>query len=625
MSWTDELYSVYEKNCGNADNVPLLLPISHSTANAQIEITLTESGDFVQAVRVEKADAETVIPVTNDSAARSSGIAPHPFADKLVYIAGDYGKYSVGKNSDNTKYFEAYIEQLKNWAVSEHSHKAVKAVLTYLEKNSIVGDLISCGAFAADETGKLKSGEKIQGIAQEDAFVRFKINYSGSEFLHESRTWKDSTLYDSFTAYNSSREQDLQLCYATGKILPVTYKHPSKIRNAGDKGKLISANDESGFAYRGRFQNKEQAISVSYDFSQKMHNALKWLIAKQGVNIENSLTLVVWESAMRDLPKIMEAANGLFDDEIEEMQYADTYQKYQDQLKKSIFGCKDRLEKNSKAMIMGLDSATTGRLSIGIYSELQSSEFLESVEKWHRDTAWYRFNGKKKRTEINSFGLREIAESAFGTEQNGFVKCKSELITDCVCRLVPCVSEKRKLPKDIVRALVNRASAPLKYENYFNWLKVLDCACGMLRKSKIENKEECKMALDENCTERSYLYGRLLAVADAAEARTYEKGENRTTNAKRYFEAFSNRPCTTWAIIRNRLSPYLEKLDKMNKSNHKDNYYASLINTITDMFERDDFADDRKLDPIYLHGYSCQLMKLYGGKDGTNDTNNEEE
>lgn len=623
MSWTNELYNVYEKNCGKADNVPLLLPVSHSTANAQIEVTLNENGDFVKAERVEKANAETVIPVTNDSAARSSGISPHPFADKLVYISGDYGKHFGGKNSDNIKYFDTYIKQLRNWAVSKYSHKAVKAVLSYIEKKCIVGDLIRSGALVADEAGMLKDSEKIEGIPQEDSFVRFRINYS--DFLKESCTWKDKTLFDSFIDYNSSKEQDMRLCYATGKLLPVTYKHPSKIRNAGDKGKLISANDESGFAYRGRFRDKEEAISVSYDFSQKMHNALKWLIAKQGV-YEGSLTLVVWESAMRELPKITVSADEfMFEDEAEEQQYADTYPMYREKLKKSIFGYKSSLDRDSKAMVMGLDSATTGRLSIGLYSELQGSEFLDNIEKWHSDTAWHRFNGRKKCTEINSFGLGEIIDCAFGTERGIKIECVNpKLKTACVCRLVPCVSEGRKLPQDIVRALVNKASCPLKYDNYFNWLKVLECACGMLRKSKIDNKEECKMALDENCKERSYLYGRLLAVADAAEASTYEVVEKRTTNAKRYFEAFSNRPYTTWDIIRKRLSPYLEKHDKMNKSGHYENYYANLINTITDKFERSDFEDNSKLDPIYLHAYSCQLMNMRGGNK-KDDANNKEE
>lgn len=127
------------------------------------------------------------------------------------------------------------------------------------------------------------------------------------------------------------------------------------------------------------------------------------------------------------------------------------------------------------------------------------------------------------------------------------------------------------------------------------------------------------MALDESCTDRSYLYGRLLAAADAAESSTYERDDRRTTNAKRYFEAFSNRPCTTWNIIRNRLSPYLEKLSEGSKR-----YYESLIDNITDKFEREDFTDNSKLDPQYLHAYSCQIKAIYGGNK-KNAADNEEE
>lgn len=624
MSWTNELYAVYEKNWGGpySEN-PMLLPISHSTANAQIEIMLDEDGTFVKAERVPKAEAVTVIPVTNDSAARSSGIAPHPFADKLIYIAGDYEKYFNGKKSDNSAFFNAYTEQLEKWAESKYSHQAVRTLLTYLEKRSLIGDLIKSGVLVSDNSGMLKSGEKLEGISQEDSFVRFRINYHDESL--ESRTWKDKTLIDSFIEYNSSLDWDKQLCYATGKILPVTYKHPSKIRNAGDKGRLISSNDESGFAYRGRFRGKEDAISVSYDFSQKMHNALKWLIARQGVNIENSLMLIVWESALRELPNIINSASEFeFDDETEEQIYADTYVKYKEQLKKSIFGYKNKLDGSSKAMVMGLDSAVTGRLSIGLYSELQSSELLENIQKWHEDTAWFTYNNKQHRYVFDSFELRNIINCAFGIERGKFIECSDpKLKTDYMCRLIPCVTEGRKIPKDIIRSLMNKAIFPLKYSNYYNWRNVLSVTCGMIRKEKLENKEECTMALDENCSDRSYLYGRLLAVADAAESRTYESGEKRTTNAKRYFNAFSNRPCTTWNIIRNQLSPYLEKLDKTNTSVYSDNYYTNLINEITDKFSREDFSDNSKLDPVFLHAYSCQIKALYSGN--KNNINNEEE
>lgn len=647
MSWTNELYNVYEKNWGGPySNDPLLLPVAHSTANAQIEVMIDEDGNFIKAERVNKDQAVTVIPVTIDSNTRSgTGAIPHPFADKMVYIAGDYGKYFKGKNSDNSDHFNAYMEQLKNWADSEYSHKAVKAVLKYLDKKSMIHDLIVHGVLIADDSGMLKSGEKINGIVQEDSFVRFRIGYADGGC--DGRTWKDSTLYDSFIAYNASQEQNVQLCYAEGKLLPVTYKHPSKIRNAGDKGRLISANDESGFAYRGRFNDKEQAISVSYDFSQKMHNALKWLIARQGINLKKrgneyredsenqensadqedavkkdskakkennlggSVTVIVWESAMRELPTILDSADG-FEDEKEECLYADTYPLYKERLEKYIFGFKDKLclNKDSKAMVMILDSATVGRISIGFYSELQSSQFLENLQKWHDDTVWFMYSKKQQGYVYNSFALKNIIVCALGTEQGNKINCKKELVSEYICRLIPCVVEGRKIPKDIVRNLVNRASCPLNYSNFYNWRNVLAAACGMIRKEKIDNKEECSLALDPNNHDRDYLYGRLLAVADIAELTTYDTDDRRTTNAKRYFSSFASRPCSTWEIIRKQLVPYLGKLDKDNRSDYHDNYYTNMIHSITSMFSRTDFEDNSKLDPIYLHAYSCQVKEM---------------
>ena len=63
---------------------PLLLPVAHLTQNAQLEVVLDEEGHFLRAYRVDKEDAVTVIPVTEDSGTRAgSAIYPHPLADKL--------------------------------------------------------------------------------------------------------------------------------------------------------------------------------------------------------------------------------------------------------------------------------------------------------------------------------------------------------------------------------------------------------------------------------------------------------------------------------------------------------------------------------------------------------------
>ena len=72
------------------------------------------------------------------------------------------------------------------------------------------------------------------------------------------------------------------MCYVKGQAIPCSDKHPAKVRNTGDKSKLISANDTEGFTYRGRFVDKTQVVRVGYETTQKAHNALRWLIDKQG-------------------------------------------------------------------------------------------------------------------------------------------------------------------------------------------------------------------------------------------------------------------------------------------------------------------------------------------------------
>ena len=129
------------------------------------------------------------------------------------------------------------------------------------------------------------------------------------------------------------------------------------------------------------------------------------------------------------------------------------------------------------------------------------------------------------------------------------------------------------------------------------------------------------MALDKECRNRDYLFGRLLAVAEAAERSTYAKEEDRITNAMRFFNAFANRPSTGWDTIYKRLIPYFKKMENKNRIR-----YFSLIEEISAKMSREDFADNTKLKPEFLHAYSCQLNDIYTPKsEKTEETNDTQE
>lgn len=612
MSFANELYKVYElaKDNPSLKSVKPLLPISHSTANAQIEITLNENGDFVTASAVTKENAETIIPVTEDSGARSSGITPMPFADKLIYIAGDYSRFTDGKKSDNTKYFQAYVQQLEKWVNSPYSNAAVKAVYTFACKKELISDLINCGVLKANDTsGKLDASCKIQNIAAQDCFVRWIIQ-SNARVI---QTWKDEHLYKSFIDYYNSLDKTVQLCYATGENNKVTYKNPSKIRNSRDKAKLISANDESGFTYRGRFSSKEETFSIGYEYSQKMHNALKWLATNQGESI-GSFTLIAWNSALGFVPQLIN--DPFFSDT---QQDYDSVPLYLAKVKKQMLGGKTEYLAGSKVMIMGLDAATTGRLSISFYTELSQSEFSANFEKWHTDTSWLCYNTKTKETSERSCALPRIAKNAFGTEQGNFIDCDSKITSQTILRLLPCVLYGKKIPQDIVKALYNKASQPLAYSKAYNHKDVLQTACAVIRKAQTDSgntlycKGEIKMAYDPNCTDKSYLFGCLLAIADYIETLSHDRNDDRATNARRLWNIYASRPYQTWKMIEDKLVPYLIKNPALKTK------YEKNVNEIMDKFSPQDFASAGKLTPMYLIGYHHYSSKLWNSNKTTEE------
>ena len=46
-------------------------------------------------------------------------------------------------------------------------------------------------------------------------------------------------------------------------------------------------------------------------------------------------------------------------------------------------GYRSQFELNDQIVVMGLDSATTGRMGVTYYRELLGSEFFQRFEDWH--------------------------------------------------------------------------------------------------------------------------------------------------------------------------------------------------------------------------------------------------
>ena len=647
MNYVNELIDLYNKNQDKIGvieyrgDIPyVLLPPFHTTVTAQITVTIDQNGNFMRAELVVQDDKMTIIPVTEKSGSRTAGKEPHPLCDNLRYLAGDYKDYYKDDGVCN----ELYMSQIEKWEKSTYSHEKVKAIYLYLKKATLIKDLVEQKIIKLNDNNQIDDKENMEGIVQTKAFVRFIIRSTGENLHREipDECWKDRTLQDCYIKYVRSQEREKGMCYLTGNMESISYLHSKKIRNEGDGAKLISANDSQNFTYRGRFANREEAVAVGSETSQIVHNTLKWIIRKQGAFFD-TMTIVTWESDQLSMPKwnmdtesiITEYENeqeendwdSWDDDWSEEEDVSDGNPITAEKFYKALNGYGKKVDNTSNMILLAFDAATPGRLAMIENVTLDTVRYLKNIEKWHNDCNWIHEKWKDgKRIQFwGMVGVRDIADILFGIENKGKLSIVDgngkKLYAEVAKRLLPCIWYGSNIPYDYVNLAVVKASNPLTYKERKNWERVLTLACSMVKKNeKDRNKEEWNVALDKSAKDRSYLYGRLLAVADRIEYMTYDAKDNgRITNAKRYMSTFSQRPYETWKVIEENIQPYLAKLDVVKRK-----YYENLLSEICNLFDIDKFKENKKLDGLYLLGFHSQEYDLRFKKENSEEKKEEE-
>jgi CRISPR-associated protein Csd1 len=628
MTWLTTLYKSYDELEKLNDTLPFeqqVMPICHTPQTAHIHIVIDTQSDFIRAEVLEKT--VLVIPATESSAGRASGLAPHALADKIQYVAKDYVEFSGIKKSG----FELYHAQLKAWCDSDHSHPAVSAVYQYIGKGTVVADLIAEKVLHAQDgqlltkwhdegetPALLKILPKEKGVFdQGSALICWSVEIPGEP---QSKTWLDPSIQQSWIAFDNQNGDSTALCYATGEDKLVASNHPAKIRHSGDKAKLISANDKSGYTFRGRFLSNEDACNISFEVTQKAHNALRCLLTKQSVFRNGDQVYLAWAISGKEVPKPTELDFNDFASFLNETDSVDHTQDlglaYANQLKLYFNGIKtnSQLDDNEQIVLLGLDSATPGRMGILYYRETIAKEFLARLEQWHRDLGW------QQRVKINEQwqwmksapSLYRVLDGVYGDVLKSADTLKKNLIT----RLYPCIVEGKSIPQDIMQNAFHRAINRVAYKSdqTWLWLQNLGIACSLIkgfytRTTNSTIQKEYPMALQQDNASRDYLFGRLLAVANKVEKIALSSNEaNRLTTAERFMTQFVNRPSSTWLNISNALVPYQQRL--FNNYQGYDKATKGLISQITDMFEPDGFTSNQKLSPEFLLGFHNQMMWL---------------
>lgn len=668
MSWLSQLYKTYEEVANNPNvqqNHPLM-PFYHVKQNVQIIVQISDKGDFISA-RLARDDKSgklksqvLTIPATNDSASRTSAPVAHPLSDKLQYVAKDFFALSDNKKD----LFDLYQKTLSDWCNSDFSHPKAQAVLRYVEKGTLTHDLIQAGMIFTDDTGKLAYPKNASDYPdsvlsmlaknggtfdQGSAFVAWEVVSSDTQ-ASIKETWLDDSLFTAWQNYYASMDSKDGFCHVTGEQQPLAVKHPNRILKSASNAKLISANDMSGFTFLGRFtdddksiaKNGYQAVNISAVVTEKAHACLSWLLTNQGKE-DAGQAVVAWAISGE---KIIQPTDNLAEDvgfdDLTESEYdsqqviveqpieTDTETAYDtvnhgknlgshfaQRFNKKRLGYQQKLDAHEQISVISLDSATPGRMAVTYYYETMPNDYFEALEQWYEDFAWYGSYFDKtnnvKRHVIQPPTPYQIAQSAYGKRLSDSVK------KQVVSQVLPVIVEgnSRQISRTLVDMCVKRACNPLGLEAW-EWEQNLSVACGLYRgyhnRLKNDKKRSYTVALDNDYTQRDYLYGRLLAIAEDIEGLAlYVAGENRTTTAQRYMQQFANRPFTTWRNIELALDPYIKRL----KNNRPEYLFGkqTLLNEVMSKFDIADFNSDTALTGEFLLGYHCQKMQFQLDKD----------
>lgn len=607
MAWMQKLYETYEE-CATKVEKPgnRLWPLAHLVKQAHVEIVIDEKGNLRRIRTLALGESESLIPCTEKSAGRTSGIAPHPLCEEVGYCAADYPKINGEKHS-------SYMKLLDDWCRSKkYSHPKAKAIYQYLRKNTLWKDL---GKYI---TLPLKienrQGKKIK-IGDDKIFVRWKVEIPGDTC---PEVWKDEELIDKWALFDISKNTTKGFCIVQGEYARLSQNAPRFIRWASDGAKLISANDFNGYTFRGRFTDgkndyQKQACSVGFNVTQKAHSALRWLISRQGYRNGDQI-FVAWAVAGKPLADPFVDSLSLFLD-IEGKENAsleeavtvtpgDVAQAFALRLNKAIAGYRARIDPTDDIVVMGLASATPGRMAIIFYRELIGSEFLERIQSWHEQYAWLQ-NFGKDRHFVGVPSPRDIAEGAFGR------RLDDNLRKATVERLLPCIVDGRTLPRDLFISCCRRASNRIGMDKW-EWVKCLGIACAMFKGYHKERRY--KMTLEKERTTRDYLYGRLLAIADSIEAyalKLAEESQGRDTTAARLMQRFADRPFSTWRNIELSLVPYKSRLRSSEKGRGFLRKREQALDEVMCAFKSDDFTRDTALTGEFLLGYHCEREALF--------------
>lgn len=593
----------------------ILLPMYYNSMKSNgkniIELLLSKENVLLEA-RVLPEGETVQFPVTEDSVARSSGVAPHPLVDSASYVIQDGEKRST-----------AYMEQMENWLAYD-ANDYVQIIRDFLKKPGML-DAVEKRLKDSEEGEEEKAKKSAASIDFEKVFFTFSIeNYEGMKNVSVSENAALQGRYKAYVEYLNANDPEKEkiTCNLSGKEDYLCIKHQPLMGTARLVSQ-ITANDEN---YRGRFTTADQSIKIGMETSQKIHLMAKYLLSGQGTRrwLGEQANMVSWFSddlsnaAEFNPTKSAEVAssvkNRLLALKQEKTDASMIADEMTEDIVKSFTSGKRMFSDDATYYIAIFDKISNGRVAAKYFRSLSASRLKENLVAWQEKYHWWGFSNENRDKEFTP-SPRRMVLAAYGVERDGFLEIsKNDFLKNQYQNIVTALVEGRALPRNFEKALAMNIRHRQNYDK--TWMEVLFCALAVLK-----DKGGIKDAmLNRENTDRSYLFGRLLASFEYLERSTFSKGDERSTNAEKMWTSYTNHPATMMLRLRNLMKPYERKLERSDEALKRMAYFNATreiqeaTNMLHDSYDMDSVEVNRPLDYGFIFGYEAQRQAFYSGK-----------
>ncbi|WP_105206805.1 type I-C CRISPR-associated protein Cas8c/Csd1 [Streptococcus suis] len=629
MDFFTALLRAYEaaEDTGWVDNAQKstnpLLPIYHTSRRSSgkdtIAVLLDNEGNFMKADFM--ADGESIIfPVTSDSVARAGkNPAPHPLVDKLTYYLSeiDQGQY------------DTYHRQLNEW-ISQCQEQEVKTFLSHIQHFLLQDDFIEKIVQSLFSRVTSREGLKVTYLNSDDskktvdlstAFLEFKIDQFIGYQTVSVTNYLD--LHKAYISYVESNQQADIICNISGKQEVLAAKHRGLIGNA----KLISVSNNIE-TYKGRFKEREEVFTVGNQTSEKIHLMAKFLLENEHTHawLGSGQHLINWFSddltneTQLDIttPKVEEIEDGgMFDfgeissDDSTKFQVTEVNKK----IRSAFIHGKKEFGDGATYYVAIINKTNDGRVALKYFRQLAVSQLLDNLNRWQDKYSW---PFKKKNGEYAECppSYIDIILAAYGVDRGRFLELDNDKFkSDQFQKLATSMIDGKDVPDTILGKLKDNIKQRQRYGN--TWNKVLFVSLALLHKT---NKEELTPMLDHKNKDRSYLFGRLLAIFELLELQRYQldgSKNDRITNAERYWTAYTSQPAKLMMNLTNKIKPYEEavKLNSPGIFKKLDKEREEIMELLGPLMQERGINDP--LDYRFIFGYYAEKQYFYTKQEKT--------